>query len=631
MKKSLLFRRSMFSNLRNILIAIVAIAVLIAALPATAALLNQRTDLRVLLLSADNTEPTTAAWEATFNQEGVPYDKIVLRPSHVPLTAATFADTLPGNIPHAKYEAVVIATGGLLYNNGGAFVSALDANEWAALNSFEATYGIRQITAYTFPTPDYGLNYPSTGRELGGTTTQLTANGLVTFPYLKGPVFIDVGTWSYLTTPLNATNFNTLLTGPNSSSLLGIYTHPENGREEMVVTFDQNAFQLHSRLLRHGMLSWATRGVFIGYNRNYFALHVDDVFLDDERWNPATHANSTTSSIRMTAADVTRAVTWSNDNNVILTLVFNGSGSVDAGGASDPLTVALLAAKDQFRWINHTYNHTIFDDIDDDPTNGLQPADLATIESEISLNVQFAVANALDIDDRELVTGGHSGLFNVNMPQALRDTGIRWIADDNSRRPNQWLVGPALTVPRYPTNVYYNTSTKAEQLDEYNYLYLPPALGGVCVNTSVTTCFTARATWDTYVAREGTTMLNHALSNDPKPHYMHQSNLAGDGVLYLVTNNFLTQYRKYMKPALVNPEFRSSGNFIQRADNWTKARNASLVQGYVQNGVVTLQSKATTATNVPVTGVLAGALYGTQRSLWQSVPANGTISLPVAP
>ena len=96
-------------------------------------------------------------------------------------------------------------------------------------------------------------------------------------------------------------------------------------------------------------------------------------------------------------------------------------------------------------------------------------------------------------------------------------TGVKWLGDDNSRFPQQRQLGPALSVPRYPSNIYYNTSTRAEQLDEYNYLYLPPELGGVCQNSSTTTCFSKRATWNEYVDREASQMLRHAARQRPAP------------------------------------------------------------------------------------------------------------------
>ena len=42
----------------------------------------------------------------------------------------------------------------------------------------------------------------------------------------------------------------------------------------------------------------------------------------------------------------------------------------------------------------------------------------------------------------------------------------------------------------------------------------------------VTTCRTTPATWTDYVTSENNVMFRHVMGNDPRPHFMHQSNLA---------------------------------------------------------------------------------------------------------
>ena len=61
----------------------------------------------------------------------------------------------------------------------------------------------------------------------------------------------------------------------------------------------------------------------------------------------------------MTAADVAYAVEWQRRTGIRLDLAFNGAGSVaaDAGAGTDPLTAALVAARNDFGWINHTWSH----------------------------------------------------------------------------------------------------------------------------------------------------------------------------------------------------------------------------------------------------------------------------------
>ena len=67
-------------------------------------------------------------------------------------------------------------------------------------------------------------------------------------------------------------------------------------------SFDGNGGQLQSELLRHGELNWVTRGVYLGDQRNYLAINIDDVFLSDDSWDTATHTTdyNPADAIRMT-------------------------------------------------------------------------------------------------------------------------------------------------------------------------------------------------------------------------------------------------------------------------------------------------------------------------------------------
>jgi hypothetical protein len=594
-----------------------------AGTPSTA-----RIDMRVLLLSATGTEPTFGAWKAELTREGVPFDAEVAD-ALPPLTDSSFAD-YAGN--HARYQAVILATGDLVHqvsNSDGtvSFPSALSDSEWAALAKFEGTFGIRQFSDSTLPSPLHGLNAPTNTGEQGGNTGQLTAAGLTAFPYLKGTVPIDnpttnTDTFGYQATPAPQTApaaFQTLLSGPNGSSYLGVYTHAD-GREEMVSTVDGNENQLHEQLLRHGILNWVTRGVHLGYQRNYFALEVDDVFLGDDRWDtqlkrtlvdaptaapdevscaapPAPAGTPACRPIRMIPSDVTRLLDWQKSSGVKLDMVFNGGGSDefrDDNAGADPLADALLPNVSAFHWINHTFTHLKLD--------GLPQS---TIISQIHDNVAWAAAHGIPVDPAELVTGEHSGLHDPGMPGALGATGVQWTAADNSREPTPYAIGGATTVPRYPTNVYYNVGTQAEQLDEYNYVYLPPSAGGRCVASATNTCRTTAAAWPDFV------------NSEARPSYAHQSNLAEDGVLYPVLDEVLRRYRLYFKPDAVQLPLAQIGRTLQRQSAWSSALAAGQVGGYLQGGAVHVSTPTTM--QVPITGAPDGELYGGDRSSWYTV------------
>ena len=593
---------------------------------------GQRVDLKVLLVAATGNEPGFSAWKADLEREGVPYDTIVADNADGTITDARLADY---GANRAYYQAVILATGDLEHavtnGNTTTYPSALTDAEWASLAKLESTFGVRQLSDATLPSAAHGLNPFTVAGSQSGTAT-LTAAGLSVFPYLQGPVPVDAA-FGYQATPANPANFQTLLTGPGGASYLGIYTHPGDGREEMVMTVSSNQFMTHNQLLRHGMLNWVTRGVYLGHQRNYFETQVDDVFLPDDRWDTVAKKTgvdgATTATdeyrcdatatdpavtdcrpIRMLPADVNRLVNWQTANGIKLDMVFNGGGSdeqiAETPTHTDDLLNAFLPNRSAFSWINHTYDHP-----------NLDTASTATINSEILDNVNWAQSKGIPLDAKELVTGEHSGLNNPSMPAALAARGVRWIASDNSRESTQRSIGPATTVPRYPSNVYYNVATQAEQLDEYNHIYLPPP-SGRCVNSSTNTCRTTPATWSEYVASEAGIMFGHLMGNDPRPHYAHQSNIAEDGVLYTVLDSLLARYRAYFKPALVQLTHTQIGEELARQAKWRQDLAAGRVSAYIKDGQVTITTTATL--EVPVTGVATvGSDYGGTRSGWTTV------------
>ncbi len=659
-----------------LLVALIALLAAPVAFGALAPQPGQRIDLKVLLIGATGQEATFGGWKAQLEREGVPYDTIIADNADGTITDARLADYSAG---WAKYQAVILATGDLVHDVNGQFLTALNPDEWAALDRFETTFGIRRISDNTQPTAAHGLNFATNVGAQDGLAATLTATGRTIFPYLQGPVTIDdsggaasVEAFGSQATPaFPDPTFQTLLTGPNNSAYLGIYNKPD-GREEMVMTVDSNQFQNHAWLLRHGMLTWVTRGYFLGTQRNYFEMHVDDIFLPDDRWsttekktgievdNPSAPGTTVVGAdeyectrdatvttlpqcpplIRMTPADVTFAQNWQTQNGLVLDMVYNGFGSVEAEqetGLADPLTTAFVNARNSFRWINHTYSHP-----------NLNTASQATIESEISQNIAWAQQKGIPIDPTELVTGEHSAVGNSSttipnpIPQnpalapALTATGIQWIASDNSREQNgaQRGIGPALTVPRYPSNVYYNVATQAEQLDEYNHIYLPPSLGGVCVASATNTCRTAPATWEEYLSSEANIMYSHLMLNDARPHYAHQSNLVEETgtqgrILYAVMDRVIARYKQAFNAPLVQLTQKQIGEEIARHQAWASIRGSGQVSAYLLDGQIHIQNRTASTVQVPVTGVAGiGSAYGGVTSGWTSIAPTSEITRP---
>jgi hypothetical protein len=437
-----------------LLTAVVSVFAMVALGAPLAASAAQRIDMKVLVLGTSTTEPGLVSWQSALQREGVPYETIVTTPGHTPITAATLSDTLASGTPEGKYQAVIVTVGDLPECTTTC-VSQLSPTEWTAIEEYEQTFNVRQLTGDIFPSATYGLNAPSFDGALDNTQGALTTEGKTIFPYLKGPVAIDTGTFGYEATPLTTqatgASFSSLVSGPGGSSLLGVYTHP-NGVQEMVETFNQNANQLQAELLRHGALNWATRGVYFGDQRNYYEADIDDNFLFDDSWDTTTHTTDSLSedAIREVPADVEYAAKWSTENKFRIDMLFNGGGSTayaegntaalggsggatgettKGGGSSAPGTDPLLAAfqkdKSSFGWISHTWDH---------PNIDVGCATQQYIEAELNENNSWAAqapgttpgtgglgltslttpTAALGNDNPSVViTGEHSGLANL--------------------------------------------------------------------------------------------------------------------------------------------------------------------------------------------------------------------------
>ncbi|MFZ1153924.1 MAG: hypothetical protein WAN93_03355, partial [Solirubrobacteraceae bacterium] len=408
--------------------SVVSVAAVSASIAPAVAGAAQRIDMKVLVLGTSSTEPDLMSWQAALQREGVPFETIITTASHAPITAATLSDTMANGTQEAKYQAVIVTVGGLpkcpVFPEEGSCTPTLTQTETTALEEYEQTFNVRQITGDIFPSPAYGLNSPTLTGALDGLQGTLTTEGSTIFPYLKGTVKMDTGTFGYEATPLATqvagASFTPLLSSSGGSAFVGIYKHP-NGIQEMVETFNQNANQLQAELLRHGALNWVTRGVYFGDQRNYYEAHIDDNFLSDDSWSTTTHATDfdPKDAIREVPTDVEYAAKWASENKFRIDMLFNGGGSVqyaEEHGGVDPLLTSFAAHKESFGWISHTWDH---------PNIDIGCATQSYIEAELNQNTSWA-ASALGLTENTaatsaygndnpsvIVTGEHSGLANL--------------------------------------------------------------------------------------------------------------------------------------------------------------------------------------------------------------------------
>ncbi|MFE4974701.1 hypothetical protein ACFRAR_21660 [Kitasatospora sp. NPDC056651] len=652
-----------------------------------------RIDLTVLVV--DDGGPSVAAITAELKSQGAPYKVVSLNdPNRPVINSAFLSDTLNGQ-PRGKFQGIVLP-------NENPFPNS--AAEMTAIATYEAAFNVRQIDAYTWANPAVGLNYAQNPGFVGtldgfqGATTAAGTSG--PFGYLKGSVPFEDNdpnvseSYGYLATPLASlpagASFVPLVDAPIPSStargsLVGEYTH--DGRKELVVTFVYNQYQQQYRLLARGMVDWLTQGVHLGYDRNYFATHVDDVFLADDRWDTVLKCTpgdvtcppgtpDSAAPIRMSVDDANHLKQWQAANNFTLDMVFNGGGSedwkADHETTVDPTADQMIADQADYRWVNHTYTHPYLGCVQNvtvvpwvcskNAAGGTVWVDQATISGQIKNNADWATARGLQFDPQTLVTGEHSGLLtapqetsdNPNLAPALAANGIKFTASDASRETGQRAVGSStLTVPRYPMNVFYNAATAKEEADEYNWIYTSKANGGsgVCENNANSTCLpqpldTTTGYQSYIVPLEARIDLGHVLNNDPRPHFVHQSNLSEDRILYPVLEKILGTYRSLHADSapIVNLSQREIGLEFQRRAAWNTAIAAGKVTAYRVGNAVTVsapagvQVQATmptgTAQKLAIGTAGFGSSYAGTLSGWVSpgaLQSTVTLQLPAAP
>ncbi len=316
--------------------------------------------------------------------------------------------------------------------------------------------------------------------------------------------------------------------------------------------------------------------------------------------------------------------------------------AIDSVGAPDALTARAVQLKDQFGWINHTYNALQMDRLCPDPDEP-QPAecprtDYQTAYDDIAQNRVVWTDLALPGYQEGLaylLSDSHAGLHdrmgteedasddvpfpqgaNPNFLQAAQDLGVRYIASDSSR-PNQDKEQRVpgfnlILLPRYPTNVYVNATTPEQNVDEYNWIYHDRYVAQGQDPCTIPAAICTTKTYDQLLAWEADTTVGHMLSGRAWPHYFHQSNLrdyGGGRTLQLDwMDAVMTRYEQLFTLPVLTPTAPELGPAAE--DRIVAAE--SHVRGSVDlvTGVVTLQADGTA--HPMVTGLASGPDYGGQ-------------------
>ena len=363
--------------------------------------------------------------------------------------ASVSADMLADSATHGLFDGVVQAA-----CDPTADIGATGAT--GVLSSYLATFRVRAACLFARPDPAWGFG-ALVDADTHGTSLQLqlTDAGKSVFGWYASTAPVAVsGVAAAVAPPADATTTPLLV---DASGRAGVAVHRfADGRELMLLGFDQAPGALHSQQLMAGVASWLGRGVFIGEKRAFFAPQMDDIFLGTVMEDGTT--------FRMSGDDMRNVARWQQQvratpvgAGVTLTFPFNGAEVTD----TDALTAAARDVGSQFAWLSHTFDH-----------HRLDAADYARMTLELTSNDAVMTKYAFGPYDRaSLITPDVSGLANASVMQAAVDFGVRQVVCDASTAacqppPNAGLANPVVPamfmVPRLATSLYANVSTPTE-------------------------------------------------------------------------------------------------------------------------------------------------------------------------
>ncbi|SQD79241.1 Agd3-related carbohydrate deacetylase [Moritella yayanosii] len=288
------------------------------------------------------------------DEMGVPYD--VLDATQTTLTTDLLVTNSQGN-----YNGIIL-TDSSLYNWGSGSVngSAFTLDEWKILHAYERDYQVRESVLSGYPMSgeyfrvtydlDYGMDMTSMSAGFSFTGVWQLANNNDIFEYVNKTNNLQITDYTIATHP----NFDPdgpvvtpLLTDKTSGKIMISTLVYADGRQVLFSSITNAKYLLYSQVLNYEFLNFATQGVFIGSRYIYLAAHIDDVFIHDELWNPATNTTTGEKRYRNSAHDIDNIVRenskfmdqYTNLKNFKLDLAFNGVGAAQAS----PSPVSLIS------------------------------------------------------------------------------------------------------------------------------------------------------------------------------------------------------------------------------------------------------------------------------------------------
>ena len=206
--------------------------------------------------------------------------------------------------------------------------SAFTDAEWTVLTTYEVEFGVRRVALYTSPSASYGFVDNDVGVD--PTTSPIsatcTAAGKALFigTNCANPIIISQG-YAYPTTVADSAT-NPLLVDASGNVYAATRKYPD-GREALAITFGQAPTYVSYLELAYGLVSWATRGLFVGERHVYAMPQIDDLFLSSAIYTGGVY--------RITDADMQAFADWQTAKRANpLTAGFRAAWAANGAGSS---------------------------------------------------------------------------------------------------------------------------------------------------------------------------------------------------------------------------------------------------------------------------------------------------------
>lgn len=569
----------------------------------TLAAASGRLEMKVLIISAVEDDSDLNAAKNMLDEIGIPYDVLIAKSQDL-TTSRLARSNGDGN-----YYGIILAEGGLQYESNGSYPSALSNSEWDILHQYERDYKVRQLTMYTNGVvwsdkmiEDYGIRTLAAPNDHVDTTNQpynvkFTSAGKAVFSTPKANSIIPIRyAYTYLTKLDSSGGVKaTSLISDNAGNVLAATSTSVDGRERLALTFANNPYVIHAKVLSYDLVRWLTKGVFLGDKQYYFGLDQDDWFAPTDSWDASIGAIN--GEYRLSPHDAKNIVRqqraiknrYSFVRNSIFpyayTMAYNASFSNPNARPScnenvrsaDPLSSITHCVQKDFYWVNHTWSHEYMD------WTNFWESYKQIYWNQYASYYWFKFHKHCRADYQTLVTGDISGLgwFNPAGPddpglkqdlglyrsnkrflRAARYRGIRYVAGNQSVKSLEPdckgcgiyhpLERSILIVPRWPHNIFYASTRPVDQMDAYNAYYGP---------NGKKPFFDHNLSYAEFVDFEANIALGHLLSGQQYSHYGHVGNLrdysSGKSLSYDWIRATFDKYDKYYDLPILSMSWRN--------------------------------------------------------------------------